>query len=165
LSNVLRPVFGSWLGSLVPPDRPIVFVLDDATDRDELLRQCANIGYDAIAGELAGGADAWVASGRGLATIPVLPAEELDGPVLDVRQTPEFQSGHVPGARHVELSAFGDVPDLEGPVAVMCGHGERAASAASLLAAHGCADVRIVTGGPADWAAAPGRTLESETPP
>jgi hydroxyacylglutathione hydrolase len=163
LSNALRPVFASWLGSVVPPDRPLVFVGGDATDRAELLRQCANIGYDSIAGELTGGVDAWAATGRPLATLPVVPAEELEGPVLDVRQTLEYRSGHVPGARHVELGALpGIVADIDGPVAVMCGHGERAATAASLLAGHGCAGVRIVAGGPDDWAAAHDRTLEEE---
>jgi hydroxyacylglutathione hydrolase len=166
LSNALRPVFASWLGSVVAPGRPLVFVGDDTTDRAELLRQCANIGYDTIAGELTGGVDAWAASGRPLATLPVVPAEALDGPVLDVRQTLEYRSGHVPGARHVELGALpGIAADIDGPVAVMCGHGERAATAASLLAGPGCSGVRIVTGGPAEWAAAHDRALEEELTP
>jgi hypothetical protein len=50
--------------------------------------------------------------------------------VLDVRQDAEHAAGHVPGADHVELgvlaSSLGDL----GPIgAVMCGHGERAATA------------------------------------
>ena len=52
LSNMLRPAFGSWLGWLTTRDRALVFVCDADTDRAELLRQCANIGYDNIAGEM-----------------------------------------------------------------------------------------------------------------
>ena len=33
MANTLRPPFGSWLGWLVDPDRPLVFVLDDDQDR------------------------------------------------------------------------------------------------------------------------------------
>jgi len=162
LSNELRPVFASWLGWLVPPDRPLVFVADVSTDRDELLRQCANIGYDAIAGELAGGTEAWVASGRALATIPIVEARTLDGPVLDVRQDVEYATGHVPGAHHVELGGLAAVGhEIERPVTVMCGHGERAATGASVLAGQDPTGVRIATGGPADWAAAHGRALET----
>jgi rhodanese-related sulfurtransferase len=162
LSIPLRSVFASWLGWLVAPDRDLVFVTDEHTDRDELLRQCANIGYDRIAGELAGGPDAWRASGRPLATIPVVPAEAVDGPVLDVRQTAEYATGHVPGAQHVELGALADVADgIARPVTTMCGHGERAATAASVLARSDPTGLSIAMGGPGDWAAAHGRTLEA----
>jgi hydroxyacylglutathione hydrolase len=39
-----------------------------------------------------------------------------------------------------------------GPVSVMCVHGERAMSAASLLAARGHRDVTVLIGGPDEWA-------------
>jgi len=61
----------------------------------------------------------------------------------------------VPGARHVELGELperaGDVP--AGPVVVMCGHGERAMTAASLLEGAGRLDVGVLVGGPDDVAA------------
>jgi glyoxylase-like metal-dependent hydrolase (beta-lactamase superfamily II)/rhodanese-related sulfurtransferase len=161
LSNALRPVFGSWLGWLVEPDRPLVFVADDTIDRAELVRQCANIGYDDIVGELAGGIDAWSAAGLPVESCELIPAERLDVPVLDVRQANEYRSGHVSGASNIELGALAAiVGDIADPVTVMCGHGERAASAASILSRHGHADVRIVTGGPDNWATATGRSLE-----
>ena len=47
-----------------------------------------------------------------------------------------------------------------GALTVMCAHGERAASAASLLEQAGRHDVAVVIGGPDDWAAA-GATLDS----
>ena len=42
---------------------------------------------------------------------------------------------------------------------MMCGHGERAMTAASVLAARGRTDVSVVAGGPDDWATATGRAL------
>jgi hydroxyacylglutathione hydrolase len=162
LANPLRPQFSSWLGWLVPdPARPLVFVTDDTTNRAELVRQCLNIGFEVIAGEV--GIDAWRADGRPVRTTPLLPVGAADGRVpLDVRQAAEFAAGHLPGAVHVELGTLmatveTDVP--KAPLIAMCGHGERAATAASLLEAAGRDDVAILDGGPADWASAHGREL------
>jgi rhodanese-related sulfurtransferase len=44
---------------------------------------------------------------------------------------------------------------------VMCGHGERAATAAELLERAGHQDLSILAGGPHDWARATGRTLDA----
>jgi rhodanese-related sulfurtransferase len=43
----------------------------------------------------------------------------------------------------------------------MCGHGERAATAASLLERAGHTAVAVLPGGPADWAEGTGRMLEA----
>jgi hydroxyacylglutathione hydrolase len=84
--------------------------------------------------------------------------------VLDVRQHTEWASGHLPGALHAELGTLvGPVGGLpEGPVAVMCGHGERAMTGASLLAAAGAPGVSVLRGGPGDWAKATGQALGHE---
>ncbi len=70
-------------------------------------------------------------------------------------------AGHIPGAAHVELGALthqpGGLPG--GPLAVVCGHGERAMTAASLLQRQGRADLSVVGGGTSAWAAT-GRRLE-----
>lgn len=161
LSNTLRPVFGSWLGWLVPADTPLVFVLDPGQDRRELVRQCLDVGHERLVGELAGGIVAWAASDRPLSTLPVVGADRVEGVVIDVRQVSEYRNGHVPGARNVELAAIATTQlDGEEGVTVMCGHGERAMTAASLLAARGI-PVRAVDGGPGTWASLTGRALEA----
>jgi rhodanese-related sulfurtransferase len=45
---------------------------------------------------------------------------------------------------------------------MMCGHGERAMTAASLLAAKGRSDLVVLDGGPDAWSTATGRPLETE---
>jgi hydroxyacylglutathione hydrolase len=45
----------------------------------------------------------------------------------------------------------------------MCGHGERAASAASVLERAGRPGAAIVLGGPPDWSDATGRPLDATT--
>jgi hydroxyacylglutathione hydrolase len=166
LSIALRPAFASWLGWLVDDAQPLVFVLDDDQDRGELVRQCRTIGYDHLRGELAGGMAAWRAAGLPEAQLPLVEAERVDdhlGAVLDVRQASEVADGHLPGAVTVELGGLaGDrLPAMlpEGPVTVMCSHGERAMTAASLLERAGRQDLRVALGGPEDWQQATGRAL------
>lgn len=164
LSIALRPEFGTWLGWLADPDRPLVFVRDDDQDPEEIIWQCLKIGYERIAGELDGGTAAWQAAGRPVATNDTVRAETLEGwTVLDIRQDGEFAAGHVPGALHRELGTVADgAVDLPpDPLAVMCGHGERAATAASVLERAGRPRAAIVLGGPHDWAQATSSPLDA----
>jgi hydroxyacylglutathione hydrolase len=188
LSNPLRPAFATWLGWLADPERPVVVVRDQPTphdvddrdtleivddldrvdDLDEIVWQALKVGFDNVVGELAGGLPAWRSAGQPIAVTTVLAASEAAGDtgrttVLDVRQESEFEAGHVPGAVHLELGrllnpeALAAIPP--GPVLVMCGHGERAMSAASLLLAAGRTDVAVLSGGPDDLCAATGIDL------
>lgn len=167
LSIPFRPVFSSWFGWLVDPGRPVVVVRSADQDPRDIAWEAANVGFDTLAGELAGGMDAWTGDRyRPVSATPLVRADELAGAdpatVLDIRQASEFAAGHIPGAVNIELGALEEnvlrVP--EGPVTVMCGHGERALGAASILRRAGRADVRVLLGGPADWARASGRDLE-----
>jgi rhodanese-related sulfurtransferase len=83
--------------------------------------------------------------------------------VLDIRQRSEYQSGHLPGAIHVELGDISERADdlSDEPTVVMCGHGERAMGAASLLERAGHHDVVVLAGGPGDWAEVSGDQLET----
>ena len=162
LSIELRPVFASWLGWLVEPDRALVFVLDPDQDRSELVRQCLNVGYEHLAGELDGGMDAARTVGITEERIELVEPNAVAPTVIDVRQRNEFVAGHVPSAINIELGEIRDsattIPDR--PVTVMCGHGERAMTAASILSAHGHTEVSVLAGGPEDWASITGRALE-----
>jgi glyoxylase-like metal-dependent hydrolase (beta-lactamase superfamily II)/rhodanese-related sulfurtransferase len=152
LSIPLRPAFATWLGWLTDPDRSLAFVRDPDQDPDEIIWSCLKIGYEHLTGELAGGVAAWQAAGQPVAGNEVLRAETLTGQqVLDVRQDGEYTVGHIPGSLHVELGAVGRAVLPAGPLATMCGHGERAATAASLLERAGRSGAAIVLGGPQDW--------------
>ena len=160
LAIPLRDQFASWLGWLIEREQPLLFVVGPDQDRGELVRQCHQIGYDRIVGELAGGTTAWVAAGLEIQRTPVLDAAGIDGRVLDVRQDSEYTAGHLPEAAHIELGQLASTAqDVVGVDAVMCGHGERAATAASILERAGNTSVAVVVGGPTEWAAATGQSL------
>lgn len=162
VSIPLRPAFATWLGWLVASQTPIVVVRNEDQDPAEVLWQARKIGHDLVLGELAGGIGSWTAAGAPTASIALVDPEDLSGrTVLDVRQDTEYAAGHLPGARHVELGGLaGRLEELPpGPVAVMCGHGERAMSAASLLERAGRHELAVLAAGPDDWATATGSAL------
>lgn len=154
LSIPLRPAFATWLGWLVPGGAPLVFVLDAAQDRADAVRQARKVGYERLDGELAGGMAAWRAAGLPGTRTALVGPDQLGGRrVLDVRQEAEVAAGRIPGARHVELGRLGAVADLPaGGVAVVCGHGERAMTGASVLERRGVPDVAVLAGGMEAWA-------------
>jgi glyoxylase-like metal-dependent hydrolase (beta-lactamase superfamily II) len=157
ISVPLRPAFATWLGWLVERDRSVVLVRGPGQDLDEVRWQAAKIGHDHVVGELAGGLDAWRAEGRPTGSIGVVgPGSAGHRSVLDVRERAEYDNGHVPDARNLPLgdlpARVGEVPDR--PTVVMCGHGERAMGAASLLARAGHADLVVLEGSADAWAQA-----------
>ncbi|GAA4909017.1 rhodanese-like domain-containing protein [Streptomyces coeruleoprunus] len=161
VSLPLRPPFASRLGWLLPDDVPLVVVTAPAQDLAELTWQALKIGYERLAGRLA--MASWTGAGEETRTLELLPPERVDAdrPVLDVRQRAEHRTGVVPGALTIELGALpsrtAEVPD---GTLVHCASGQRATTAASLLQRAGRRGLSVLTGGPADWARATGRSLD-----
>jgi len=168
LSVPLRDQFATWLGWLTEPTRPLVLLADPDQDLADALWQAVKIGYEQIVGVLEGGIAAWQAAwqaaGQPVASTELVGPQDLAGRrVLDTRQLAEFTAGRVPGADHVELGSLAAVVDRlpAEPTVLMCGHGERASGAASLLERAGRRDLAVLLGGPQDWAAATGGTLST----
>ncbi|GAB3216609.1 MBL fold metallo-hydrolase [Mycolicibacterium hippocampi] len=157
LSIPLRDQFATWLGWLVDADTPLAFVAEESQDLSEIGWQAYKIGYERLVGRLSGGMASWQAAGRTTNRLTFATADRLAGrPYLDVRQDAEYESGHVPGALHVELGSIAErVDEVPDGVVVACGHGERAMTAASVLQRHGRSDLAVLDGGPDDFVAAP----------
>ncbi len=165
VSIPLRDQFATWLGWLLPADQPLAFILAAGQDPAEVAWQAAKIGYEHLAGQLDGGMTAWQADGGPAEKTELISAAGIERrAVVDVRQDPEFASGHVPGAVHIELGELHGHEDAApyGAV-VMCGHGLRAMTAASLLQAAGSRGLAVLAGGAQDWAEATGRPLQHLT--
>jgi glyoxylase-like metal-dependent hydrolase (beta-lactamase superfamily II) len=162
LSIPLRDQFATWLGWLLTPETPVVVVRNHDQDPADIVWAALAIGFEQIHGELAGGVPRWTAEGGVLRHNRLLGPDQIDaGLVVDVRQDSEFEAAHIPAARHVELGDLlrgaRELPAV--PTVVMCGHGERATTAASLLERAGHRDIAVLVGGPDDWATATGHAL------
>ena len=157
VSIELRDQFGTWLGWLVDPNRPIVIVVDDDQDTTSLVWQTLNVGFEPPKGRLEGGISAWRAAGRPVTQTDLVPPADVsaDRTIVDVRQLSEWQTNHVTGAIHVELGDIAaQATSLEGDILLHCGHGQRAMTAASLLEQAGGEALAVITGGPREVTAA-----------
>ena len=99
-------------------------------------------------------------------SVPSVPAHQVPegARVLDVRESDEWDAGHIPGAVHIPLA---EVParldQLAGhdDLIVVCRSGGRSARAVAWLRGHGV-EATNLTGGMGAWADA-GRPMVSET--
>ncbi len=156
--------FATWAGSLLPYDRNLYLLLDDAGPGagrlERVIQNLLMIGLDRVRGYL--GPDVlrlWTAEGNSLERVEQLSVGELAGRrnglvILDVRGGSEWDAGHLKGATHIPLA---ELPDrlhelpLDQPVAVHCQGGGRSAIAASLLLSVGRRGVTNVSGGFGAW--------------
>ena len=158
IANTLRPVFASWVGWLVDPDRPIIVVLDDDQSPAEAVRQCLDVGHEHLVGVLSGEAMYQQPPSLVFASINLVGPAHLAPIVIDVRQANEYATGHLPGAINIELGQIATTTIDSQTISVMCGHGERAMSAASILATRDH-HVTVLDGGPDTWATSSQRSL------
>lgn len=100
--------------------------------------------------------EAWRGAGLPMASLEVVTPEEAqlraeDGAtLLDVRQRSEWIGSRIPGALHVELGDIIAGKRPAGELITFCGHGERSATAASLLLRDG-GRVANLAGGLSGW--------------
>jgi hydroxyacylglutathione hydrolase len=159
--------FAIWAGTLISMGTPIVIVSESEEKAREAVTRLARVGHESVKGFLAGGIAAWSAAGFDLATVPQISVNELsdlinqksDLQILDVRRAPEYQSGHVPGAKTLPLLSLEPkvtslTIDPSKPTAVICAGGYRSSAATSILQQHGFSDLLNVVGGTSAWVAA-----------
>jgi glyoxylase-like metal-dependent hydrolase (beta-lactamase superfamily II)/rhodanese-related sulfurtransferase len=169
LNIALSGKYATWAGSMLSHDKPIVVIAEEGGEEEAVMR-LGRIGFDNVAGYLAGGMNA-LASRDDLVerteriTAPAL-AEWLAGKrpdagavpiVVDVRSEAEHAGGHIAGALNIPLThldeRIGEIPAGR-PVAVHCEGGYRSAIAASLLQKLGRSNVHDMVGGYKAWLAA-----------
>jgi glyoxylase-like metal-dependent hydrolase (beta-lactamase superfamily II)/rhodanese-related sulfurtransferase len=159
LSIAFRDSFPVWLGWLVPEHTPILFVTGEVAV-DRVIDESLLVGYEQFVGTLHGGIAAWEAAGLPVVTSRLVDAAEARRSLaagalaLDVREPDEFAGEHIPDAIHIPLGELtrrvGEVPD-DRPIVTYCGHGERAASAGSLLERAGRQAALNLNGGIEAW--------------
>jgi len=175
LNIALSGKYATWAGSMLSHDKPIVVIAEEGGPSGgddpaaEAVMRLGRIGFDNVAGYLAGGMSA-LASRDDLVerteriTAPAL-AEWLAGKrpdagaapiVVDVRSEAEHAGGHIAGSLNIPLThldeRIGEIPAGR-PVAVHCEGGYRSAIAASLLQKLGRRDVHDMVGGYKAWLA------------
>lgn len=160
----LKGNFATFSGWVLPPDKPIILVVDDIKELPLVFKLLYSVGLDNVAGYLRGGMPAYVSSGlitARLESISVTEARERHekGEILlvDTRLKSEWDSGHIECTRHIPApDVRSEFHTLTGdkPVAFICNSGNRSLLAASLMRSLSGSDHVInVIGGTSAWVA------------
>ncbi|HEU5349656.1 MAG TPA: rhodanese-like domain-containing protein, partial [Ktedonobacterales bacterium] len=164
LNIELDASFGTYVGWLLPFNKPLMLLLEDASGRNEAATQLMRIGYEQWRGYLDGGVGAWKSAGFPTSHFDAISVDALHRrwqrrehlSVLDVRDEAEWESGHVSGTQHIHIGDLmrhlHEIP-RDVPVATICHSGHRAAMAASIVAALGRETLAVQRGGVDDWLA------------
>lgn len=161
INIALGSSFTNWVGWIIEAEQKLLLVVDDTTDVAFVTDQLFRIGYDNLLGYLHEGMTSWQKAGLPLQHIREWTVHELneqkeqDGlEILDVRSDGEYESGYIPGAKHIfvpHLEENLEELDSSRPVATYCGSGYRASIAASLLQKHGFDKVINIPGSWTAW--------------
>jgi hydroxyacylglutathione hydrolase len=161
--TTLSAGFGTKLAWVANREQEIVLIGRDDEDARGAARLAVAVGIRKLGGFLAGGITSWRAEHRGVGRVERIQVPALhermrsdpDLQVLDVRERPEWEEGHIPGSVHAPYHGIDDVPegiDPQRPVAVICSSGARSATAASLLKRYGVQAVtHVADGGVGTW--------------
>jgi glyoxylase-like metal-dependent hydrolase (beta-lactamase superfamily II)/rhodanese-related sulfurtransferase len=158
-----RAGFGSKLAWLADHDQEIVLVGRDDEEAQRAVIPAIAVGIRNLAGYVHGGLTSWRLEKRPVDRIERETVEQMHErleadptlQVLDVRDPDEWHAGHIPGSLFTCWHDMTELPpelDPERPVAVICGSGQRAATAGSLAQRFGAQRVfHIVDGGVGKW--------------
>ena len=158
----LKGNFATFAGWVLPPDKPLLLVVDTDSDMVTALKGLYSVGFDHVVGYLDGGMSAFATSGLKTARLESISVMELKERLdrnelllVDTRLKSEWD------VAHIENSVHAPAPDVRKrfaewiggkPVAFICNTGNRSLLASSLmLNLSGMKNVINVIGGTTAW--------------
>lgn len=155
--------YATWAGTLLDREAPIVVIADPGQEGEAATR-LGRIGFDHVAGFLAGGMLALRSRPELVHRLDRITArtlaEQLDGSdsplVVDVRGQGEWSNGHIEGSLNLPLNRLAEttasIPRGR-PLVIHCETGYRSSIAASMLLRAGLGPLSDLVGGIAAWKA------------
>ena len=157
-SNMLN-----WIGAVIPFGKPLVLVLPNDKNFDEIYLELQRIGYDKVKGFLKNGLRAWIYSGKEIQGLPHISVSDLQKRIkeanpptlIDVRTSQEFSNANIEGSVNMPfdiiLGEDADFGVLGTENVIICQSGFRSSIAASLLQARGFENISMLSGGMMAW--------------
>jgi glyoxylase-like metal-dependent hydrolase (beta-lactamase superfamily II)/rhodanese-related sulfurtransferase len=167
----IRGRFETWIGAMIPWGEPFVLIGSDGEVEEAALR-LKRIGYDAPAGFLKGGLDAWKQAKLPVGSLKLVKPRELyqqmqsgKAPIIvDVRLPTEWMGLRIGNVLNIPLDklfAEGKRLSKEMPVLAVCNSAYRSSMGASVLQKMGFKRVLNMAGGSEAWIADGLPTLSS----
>ncbi|MBN1246213.1 MAG: MBL fold metallo-hydrolase [Anaerolineae bacterium] len=160
--SIWQAGLASFAGWFLPYDKPLLLVTPEDDPR-ATVRTLVRLGYDNIAGTLAGGMLQWHMAGLNSQHIRTVTTHELCAQldtglaawILDVRSDEEVAAeGEIPDAHHIHITQIPEHMD-EVPqdqlIYIFCGSGLRSMVVASYLQRQGWDALTVVLGGVKGW--------------
>ena len=143
---------------MIPDIKQEILLVAEPGRETEIITRLARVGYDFTIGFLAGGFEAWKASGKEIDQIKSISADELATiqkqdagiNILDVRKASEYKSEHVKGTLNAPLDFINDsmsAIEKDKTYYVHCAGGYRSMIFVSILKARGFDHLIDVKGG------------------
>lgn len=152
----------SYAGWFLPYGKPLLLV-GEGNDFEAAVRTFVRMGYDNLAGYLAGGMTAWHRAGNPGGSVRIITVQELCGIldamgdpfILDVRSSEELErDGQIPGSCHIHVTRLPEnlhqLPK-DRDIFIFCASGLRSMVAAGLLLREGFSGITVILGGFAGW--------------
>jgi rhodanese-related sulfurtransferase len=148
--------FAPWVGALIADVQQPILLVAPAGREVETVTRLSRVGFDNTLGFLNGGIEAWKKAGKEIDSMQSVSAETLKEqiqhgvPVFDVRKDGEWETAHLPQAKHTtleDLNSHLDKFPKEEPFYIHCAGGYRSVIAASILKARGIHNGIDVAGG------------------
>jgi glyoxylase-like metal-dependent hydrolase (beta-lactamase superfamily II)/rhodanese-related sulfurtransferase len=159
----IRGRFESWTGIMIPWGEPFVLVGSDG-DIQEAAFRLKRIGYDAPAGFLQGGLDAWKHANLPVGSLTLVKPQDLyqqmqagTAPIIvDVRLPTEWMGLRIGNVLNIPLNMLftgGQRLSKEMPVLTVCNSAYRSSMGAAVLQKMGFKNVLNMEGGSEAWIA------------
>jgi len=156
--------YATWCGTILDRERPLALIAAPGRETEAALR-LGRIGFDTVAGYLAGGMTPLAHAPQLVERIERITAQSLaerlrsgEPPLaIDVRTPAEFERGRIEGAVNIPLSRLaGGLRELpeDRPLVVYCASGYRSAIAAGLIDREHNLQATDLVGGLAAWESA-----------
>jgi glyoxylase-like metal-dependent hydrolase (beta-lactamase superfamily II)/rhodanese-related sulfurtransferase len=149
--------FAPWVGALIKDVKQEILLVAPEGREEEVITRLARVGFDHTIGYLKGSFDAWKNTGKEIAIIESISAEDFKSKleidhrlIFDVRKTSEFEAEHLNDGKNTPLDFLNEhlaeFPNDE-TFYIHCAGGYRSVIAASVLKSRGIHNLIDVAGG------------------
>jgi len=149
--------FANWMGWMMNYKDPFIIISSEENKKD-ITRKLMSIGLDNVQAFYTGSLTEISSPQQQIDTVPldefIKQTKDNDRVLLDIRNSAEFEAGHIENAQHVFVRYLADNLDKisrDKPTTLFCQAGDRATIGYSFLLSQGFTNIEKYVGGMGEW--------------